>query len=107
NRLRELPIGKLKIDRSFVQGMITDPQDAAIVSAILDIARSMGLKTTAEGVETAEQAARLAEDRCDYLQGYLLSHPVPAGDIAELLKKDFRSTTYGRKKERAQIGSCL
>ncbi|MGB5568758.1 MAG: EAL domain-containing protein [Sedimenticolaceae bacterium] len=107
NRLRELPIGKLKIDRSFVQGMITDPQDAAIVSAILDIARSMGLKTTAEGVETAEQAARLAEDRCDYLQGYLLSHPVPAGDVAELLKKDFRSTSYGRKKERAQIGSCL
>jgi len=92
NMLQELPIGKLKIDRSFVKDMITNSQDASIVSAILDIARSLGLQTTAEGVETAEQAARLTEHGCDYLQGYLLSRPVPAADIVQLLKKGFSTT---------------
>jgi diguanylate cyclase (GGDEF)-like protein len=106
NRLRELPIGKLKIDRSFVQGMISDPQDAAIVSAILFIARSLGLKTTAEGVETPEQAVRLAGDNCDYLQGYLLSRPVPAADVAELLKKEFRSVIHRERAANELAAVC-
>ena len=84
--LQELPIGKLKIDKSFVQDMLTDPQDAAIVSAILFIAKSLGLQSTAEGVETLEQAARLAEEGCDQLQGYLMSRPLPAAEMATLLK---------------------
>ena len=94
NRLRELPIGKLKIDRSFVQDMATNPEDAAIVSAILSIAKSLALLTTAEGVETPTQAARLAEGGCDFLQGYLLSRPVPAAEMAELLRRDLARTSF-------------
>ncbi len=88
NRLRELPIGKLKIDRSFVQDMAVNSQDAAIVSAILFIAKSLSLETTAEGVETPEQAARLTAEGCGLLQGYLLSRPLTAAKAGELLNKN-------------------
>ncbi len=106
NRLRELPIGKLKIDRSFVQGMVEDAQDAAIVSAILFIAKSLGLQTTAEGVETPEQAVRLAESGCDYLQGYLLSRPIPAADMAELLTDDMINTRSKPTISGASLRTC-
>jgi len=88
NRLRELPIGKLKIDRSFVQDMATNSEDAAIVSAILYIAKGLSLETTAEGVETPEQAARLTAEGCGLLQGYLLSRPVTAATAGGLLNKN-------------------
>jgi diguanylate cyclase (GGDEF)-like protein len=84
--LQELPIGKLKIDKSFVRDMLVDPKDAAIVSAVLFIAKSLGLRSTAEGVETPEQAARLAEEGCDQLQGYLLCRPLPVAEMTEFLK---------------------
>lgn len=84
--LQELPIGKLKIDKSFVRDMLVDPKDAAIVSAVLFIAKSLGLQSTAEGVETPEQAARLAEEGCDQLQGYLLCRPLPVAEMTEFLK---------------------
>lgn len=84
--LQELPIGKLKVDKSFVQDMLVDPKDAAIVSAVLFIAKSLGLHSTAEGVETPEQAARLAEEGCDQLQGYLLCEPLPAYRMTQFLK---------------------
>ena len=84
--LQELPIGKLKIDKSFVRDMLVDPKDAAIVSAVLFIAKSLGLQSTAEGVETPEQAARLAQEGCDQLQGYLLCRPLPVAEMTEFLK---------------------
>lgn len=84
--LQELPIGKLKIDKSFVRDMLVDPKDAAIVSAVLFIAKSLGLRSTAEGVETPEQAAHLAAEGCDQLQGYLLSRPLPVAEMARFLK---------------------
>jgi diguanylate cyclase (GGDEF)-like protein len=84
--LQELPIGKLKIDKSFVRDMLVDPKDAAIVSAVLFIAKSLGLHSTAEGVETPEQAARLAEEGCDQLQGHLLCRPLPVAEMTEFLK---------------------
>jgi len=84
--LQELPIGKLKIDKSFVRDMLVDPKDAAIVSAVLFIAKSLGLRSTAEGVETPEQAARLAEEGCDQLQGYLLCRPLSVADMSRFLK---------------------
>lgn len=84
--LQELPIGKLKIDKSFVRDMLVDSKDAAIVSAVLFIAKSLGLKSTAEGVETPEQAAHLAQEGCDQLQGYLLCRPLPVAEITEFLK---------------------
>ena len=74
--LRRLPIDEIKIDRSFVQGMITDLSDLAIVRAIIDLGHSLGLRVVAEGVE--EEAARdaLRNLRCDEMQGYLLSRPL-------------------------------
>ncbi|WP_417518890.1 EAL domain-containing protein [Marinobacter sp.] len=84
--LQELPISKLKIDKSFVRDMLVDSKDAAIVSAVLYIAKSLGLSSTAEGVETPEQAAHLASEGCDQLQGYLLSRPLPVAEMTRLLK---------------------
>ena len=84
--LQELPIDKVKIDKSFVQDMLVDPKDAAIISAILFIAKSLGLHSTAEGIETQEQANRLEKEGCDQLQGYLLCQPLPASEITEFLK---------------------
>lgn len=84
--LQELPISKLKIDQSFVRDMLIEPKDAAIVSAVLFIAKSLGLHSTAEGVETPEQAAKLAEEGCDQLQGYLLCRPLPAAEMTRFLK---------------------
>lgn len=84
--LQELPISKLKIDKSFVRDMLVDPKDAAIVSAVLFIAKSLELRSTAEGVETPEQASHLAKEGCDQLQGYLLSRPLPAAEMTKFLK---------------------
>ncbi|MFD2191451.1 EAL domain-containing protein [Pistricoccus aurantiacus] len=92
--LQELPIGKLKIDKSFVRDMLVDPKDAAIVSAVLFIAKSLGLDSTAEGVETSQQAARLAKEGCDQLQGYLLSRPLRVADMTMLLKTGIDTTLY-------------
>ena len=83
--LKHLPIDHLKIDRSFVRDMAVDANDAAIVSAIISMARSLRLETIAEGVETTQHAMRLASLGCGYAQGYLYSMPVPAAECAKLL----------------------
>ena len=91
--LRRLPIDEIKIDRSFVQGMITDLGDLAIVRAIIDLGHSLGLRVVAEGVE--EEAARdaLRTLRCDDLQGYLLSRPIPIEKLeAWLMSRTVRSS---------------
>ncbi len=76
--LATLPADTLKIDRSFIMGMDTGPQGQALVSAIINMGHSLGLKVIAEGVETNEQCSRLALLGCDEIQGYLLSRPVAA-----------------------------
>lgn len=80
--LKKFKIYKLKIDQSFVRDIGTDPEDKAIVSAIIHMARSLGLKTIAEGVETDGQLAFLREQECDEVQGYLYSKPLPAQAFA-------------------------
>jgi diguanylate cyclase (GGDEF)-like protein len=80
--LSKLPVDTLKIDRSFVVEMTTGAQGLALVSTIVKLGHSLGLAIVAEGVETAEQAARLREMGCDEMQGYLFSKPVP-GDAFE------------------------
>ncbi len=76
--LQKLPIDRLKIDRSFVQGFEADRDGSAIVKAVIGIGRSLGMEVLAEGVETAGQLARLREAGCQLAQGYLLGRPVPA-----------------------------
>ena len=81
-----LPINSLKIDRSFINGMATNPQDMAIVTTIIALTRSLNLRVVAEGVETAEQSRLLSLVKCDEAQGFLFSKPLPAAGIELLLR---------------------
>ena len=85
--LARLPIATLKIDRAFVQGMTTNPDDMAIVSVIISLARNLNLKVVAEGVETEEQSKLLRLLKCDEIQGFLFSKPVPAAQVPLLLER--------------------
>jgi diguanylate cyclase (GGDEF)-like protein/PAS domain S-box-containing protein len=85
SQLQLLPIDTLKIDRSFVRDSTTDPGDAAIATTVITLAHSLRLKVVAEGVETPEQLAFLSDRRCDRVQGYLLSRPVPDDRCLDLL----------------------
>jgi diguanylate cyclase (GGDEF)-like protein/PAS domain S-box-containing protein len=93
--LRRLPLDVLKIDRSFVQGIGRNPEDNAIVQAIISMAKSLGLSVTAEGVETNEQAALLREWSCEQAQGFLFARPVEAKKITDLLKISDAATVPG------------
>ena len=83
--LSRLPIDTVKIDRGFVHNMVTKDEDMSIVSAIMSLARALKLTVVAEGVETEEQADLLALLECDEMQGYLISRPLPVGEIEAFL----------------------
>jgi diguanylate cyclase (GGDEF)-like protein len=87
SQLKRFPIDRLKIDRSFVRDITSDPDDAAIALAVIGMAGTMGLSVVAEGVETEAQMRYLQANRCDEIQGYHLSRPVPAEDVVPLLKE--------------------
>jgi EAL domain-containing protein (putative c-di-GMP-specific phosphodiesterase class I) len=89
--LKRFDIDKLKIDQSFVRDLATDPEDAAIVRAIIQMARSLNLRTIAEGVETVQMLEQLRSFQCDEAQGYHFARPMTARDMA-LYLADKRQT---------------
>ena len=85
--LRRLPIHRLKIDKSFVRDSHVTPDDAAIASAIIAMARRLGIEVTAEGVENEEQMALLKQAGCHLVQGYYFGSPLPAAEMAKLIRQ--------------------
>lgn len=85
--LRKLPVTGMKIDKSFVQNMESDRDNAVIVRSIIDLGHNLGLKVTAEGVETQEARDMLVSFECDEAQGYYYSYPISAHEIAHLFKQ--------------------
>ncbi len=83
--LKRFPIDSVKIDKSFVQDMLTDPDDAAIIRAIIALSHNLRLKVIAEGVETDEQLQYLMTHDCDTIQGYLIASPLPPEDVIPFL----------------------
>ncbi len=83
--LKRFKVNKLKIDQSFIQDLCSNPEDEAIVTAIINMAKSLGFKTIAEGVETLDQLNFLREKNCDEIQGYYFSKPLPAEAFANML----------------------
>ena len=82
-----MPVQVLKIDKTFLQGVPDDPQATAIVTAILELARALGMDAVAEGVENEAQRAFLVQRGCPLAQGFLLGRPVDAGEIEPLLAR--------------------
>lgn len=85
--LKQFPVDLIKIDQSFVKGMAVDPNDDAIVRAVINLGRSLGIKIVAEGIETEEQARRLVDLECDFGQGFLFSRAVPASRVPALVER--------------------
>jgi EAL domain-containing protein (putative c-di-GMP-specific phosphodiesterase class I) len=81
-QLKRLPVDELKIDRTFVSGLRADSDDAFIVRSTVDLGHNLGVKVTAEGVETAECWRQLLALGCDDAQGYLIARPMPAGEVS-------------------------
>jgi len=89
--LKSLPLDKIKIDKSFVQDLLDDDDDATIVRAIIQLGKSLGMQVIAEGVETAEQEAYIISEGCHEGQGYHYSKPLPARELGVYLKQAQRS----------------
>jgi EAL domain-containing protein (putative c-di-GMP-specific phosphodiesterase class I) len=85
--LKNFPIGTLKLDRSFVQPLATDPHCRNLVGGIIQLARRLGLPVVAEGVESMEQLELLREDQCGLLQGYLFGAALPAEEFARTTQR--------------------
>ncbi|WP_155892175.1 putative bifunctional diguanylate cyclase/phosphodiesterase [Conexibacter woesei] len=115
-QLKNVPADELKLDRSFVLGMVDDPQDAAIVGSVVGLGRALGLRVVAEGVETPQVWQRLADLGCDVAQGFGLARPMPAAqferwarepsDRARLLVPDLhtsRSSWRPRARSRDRV----
>ncbi len=100
--LHRLPVDTLKIDRAFILDIEKDPDDAALTRGIIAMARAIGVRTVAEGVETASQRELLAGWDCDEMQGYFFSRPVPADEALEL----WRRTNHAGAPPADDEGAC-
>jgi EAL domain-containing protein (putative c-di-GMP-specific phosphodiesterase class I) len=86
-QLKNFPIDTLKVDRSFIRDIATNPGDKAITEAIIAMGKTLNLTVVAEGVETLEQETFLREHACDEMQGFFFSKPVSAEDFATLMRR--------------------
>jgi EAL domain-containing protein (putative c-di-GMP-specific phosphodiesterase class I) len=102
--LRSFPFDKIKIDRSFVSDLSADPDAGAIVKAVTGLGQSLGMTTTAEGVETSEQLELLRAEGCTEAQGYLISRPVRCEDLLDLL--DAKDGSFADLAARGQLRNC-
>jgi EAL domain-containing protein (putative c-di-GMP-specific phosphodiesterase class I) len=91
--LRSFPFDKIKIDQCFVRDMETSVDCKAIVRAVTGLGQSLGIATTAEGVETWEQLDQIRAEGCDEVQGYFFSRPVPEAEVLKVLEKIAEITT--------------
>jgi diguanylate cyclase (GGDEF)-like protein len=92
--LKRFPLDSLKIDRSFIRDVTTNSDDASIVLAIINLARSLDLEVTAEGVETREQLSFLRYHGCDEAQGYLIARPMPLEAMTRVLREGLTDSNY-------------
>ncbi|MCW8906230.1 MAG: EAL domain-containing protein [Sedimenticola sp.] len=95
--LRRFPFDKLKIDRSFVRDIVNKPEDAAIIKTIVEIAHNLDMTVLAEGVETRQQAGHMRHSACDFIQGFLVSKPVPADQFLGLLQSSREQSGVGSR----------
>jgi EAL domain-containing protein (putative c-di-GMP-specific phosphodiesterase class I) len=102
--LKHFPLDTLKIDRAFIRDITSDPDAAAISTAIIALGHALGLTVTAEGVETAAHVTLLREQGCDEMQGYFFSRPVTADRFAELLVK--RNGAKPSSKRARSVGAA-
>ncbi|MBQ1560395.1 EAL domain-containing protein [Caulobacter sp.] len=97
--LRSFPFDKIKIDQTFVRDILEDSDAMAIIKAVLDLGSSMGIVTTAEGVETLEQLNALRGQGCAEIQGYFISRPAPAAEIAKMLGVEPVRETFSQREK--------
>jgi EAL domain-containing protein (putative c-di-GMP-specific phosphodiesterase class I) len=95
NRLKEMPCGILKIDKSFIRCVPEASADSVIVNSVILLGHGLNLAVLAEGVETAAQLDFLRRSGCDFLQGYLLSPPLPPEAIPDILRREARGDGIG------------
>jgi len=96
--LRAFPFDKIKIDRSFVEDVSSQPDSVSIIRAVIGLGRSLGMSTTAEGVETADQLDLVREQGCTEVQGFLFSPPLPAGSVATFFAETANRDDKARQK---------
>jgi EAL domain-containing protein (putative c-di-GMP-specific phosphodiesterase class I) len=99
--LRQFPVSKFKIDRSFIRDVAVNPDDAAITAAIISMAKSLRLKVIAEGVENEAQMSFLRAHQCDEIQGYYFSKPLAVDNVAEKLRGETAPKVYFAAKSGA------
>jgi EAL domain-containing protein (putative c-di-GMP-specific phosphodiesterase class I) len=95
SHMRRFPVDTLKVDRSFVRDLITDAADAGVVSAVIQMGKSLHMRVVAEGVETKEQVLFLRERACEEAQGYYFSRPMNAADFSDSIRRRKYLTAVG------------
>lgn len=98
--LKNFPVNILKIDKSFIDNLLTHSKESAIVEAIIDLSHNLGLKVVAEGVENLKQAEFLSERRCDFIQGYYFAKPMSVNHLQEYLRKTANKLNHSVNHEK-------